>query len=122
LSVAAVGLEWSKVGDIRALLDKLDANASIRIPEKLLQSMLAAQARQSLIQHIEMRKNAGESVEMPSEEELQKLGQEMVKQRLDDMLRQGILVRDGDYLTSSAQLAAGLLSVNGKTIPLRPSR
>ncbi len=122
LSVATDGLEWGEVGNIRALLNKLNADASIRLPEKLLQSMLEAQARQSVVQHIEMRKNAGESVDMPSEEELQNMGQEMVKQRLDDLLRQGILVRDGDYLTSSAQLAVGLLSVNGKTIPLRPSR
>lgn len=122
LSVAAAGLEWGEIGDIQAILDKLNADASIRLPEKLLQSMLEAQARQSVIQHIEMRNKNGESLEMPSDEEIQTLGQDMVKERLEDLLQQGILLRDGDYISSSAKLAAGLLSVNGKTIPLRPNK
>lgn len=120
LSVAADGLEWNEIGDVRAILDKLNADASIRIPEKLLQSMLEAQARQSVIQHIEMRKKAGESVEMPSDEEIQAMGKTMVKQRLDELLQQGLLVRDGEYVSSAAKLVVGLLSVNGKTIPMRP--
>ncbi len=122
LSIAADGLLWKEIGDVQAMLDKLNADASIRLPEKLLQSMLEAQAKQSVVQNIEMRKKMGESVDMPSPEEIQTVGKSMVEQRLGDLLQQGLLVRDEAYISSSAKLGGGLLSVNGKTIPLRPSR
>ena len=118
LSIASDGLLWSEIDNIQSILKKLNADASIRLPEKLLRPLLEAQAKQSIIQHIEMRNKMGESVDMPSAEEIQTLGQDLVEQRLGDLLQQGVLVRDGTYLSSAAKLGGGLLSVNGKTIPL----
>ncbi len=118
LFVAADGLLWSEIGNIQAVLQKLNADASIRLPEKLLRSLLEKQAEQSVMQHIEMRNKMGESTEMPSTEEIQTIGQNLVEQRLGDLLQQGVLERDGEYISSTAKLGAGLLSVNGKTIPL----
>lgn len=118
LSLAADGLQWGEIGNIQALLQKLDADASIRLPEQMLRSVLEIQAKQKIRQHMEMRKNTGEAVDMPSEQEVELLGKSMIEQRLGELFQQEMLVRDGIYVSTSVKLGGGLLSVNGKTIPL----
>ncbi|MCP4128354.1 MAG: YdgA family protein [Gammaproteobacteria bacterium] len=122
LTLATDGLLWSDLGSAQAVLGKLNADASLRMPEKLLRSMLEKQAQQSVRQQVEMRKQIGEEIAMPSEDELQLLGRDLVEQRLSGLLQQQMLVRDGEHISSNAKLGGGLLSVNGKTIPLFMAR
>jgi len=118
LTLATDGLLLSDIGNIQAILNKLNADASIRVPEKLLRSMLGRQANQSFRQHFKMRKQMDEELAMPTELEIHDLVQDLVQQQLGNLLRQNMLIRDGAYISSSAKLGRGLLSVNGKTIPL----
>ncbi len=122
LSIATDGMVVKDIGNIQAVLNKLKADASFRLPEELLRKMLGRQASQSIRQHFEMRKQMGEEIDMPTDEEITALGQDMVQKRLEDLLQQDVLIRDGEYITSSAKLTGGLLSVNGKTIPLHMVR
>jgi len=65
-----------------------------------------------------MRKQMDEELAMPTELEIHDLVQDLVQQQLGNLLRKNMLIRDGAYIYSSAKLGGGLLSVNGKTIPL----
>lgn len=118
LSVAANDLQWGEIGNPRALLKKIVADAAISLPEKLLVAMMEMQAKVTLVQQIDMRSKMGQAVEVPSDEELDTLGKEMAKHQLEFLLQQGMLKRDGTDISSQAMLNDGLLSVNGKTVPL----
>ncbi len=118
ITLTADGLKWDEVGDRLVLLRKLNADGSVRLPETLLRGVLEIQAQQGLRQHFAMRIQTGEIEAMPSEQEIQTLGHDMIQQRLEGLLQQGLLIRDGEYLSSSAKLEGGLLRVNGKSVPL----
>ena len=118
LSLVADGLQLDELGSMQALLRKIDADASIQLPEKLLRRALEMQAREKIREHMEMRKKMGESSDTPSEQEIKALARGMIEDRLEKLMEQGLLVRDGIYLAADAELSGGLVSVNGKTIPI----
>jgi uncharacterized protein YdgA (DUF945 family) len=118
LSLSSNGLLWNDLGDAMAVLNKLDADGSIRMPEKLLRTMLEIQATQGIREHFAMRKKMDDEFAIPDEKEIQAIARDLVEQRLSGLLQQDILSRDGIYISGNARLGGGLLSVNGKTIPL----
>lgn len=91
-------------------LDVLDGDAELAIPEALLRRMVAANIRRQL---------ARDSTLSPSSSELQapRIAAE-VQSHIDRLLRQEFAVRDGERISTRARISAGLLTVNGKTVPL----
>lgn len=118
LSVAANGLQWSEIANMQAVLKKIEADAAISLPEKLFRTVMGMQAKLALMRQIEQRKKMGHEIAEPSPEELDKLSKEMVDQQLAFILQQELAKRDGTNISTNAKLGGGLLSVNGKTIPL----
>ncbi len=118
LSIAANGLQWGEIGDLQAVLQKIEADAALSLPEKLLKAVMKMQAKVAIAQQIEQRKQMGQEITEPSKDELDKLGQEMVEQQLAFLLQQELVKRDGANISSNARLGGGMLSVNGKTVPL----
>jgi uncharacterized protein YdgA (DUF945 family) len=119
LAVAANGLQWSEIGNLQAVLKKIDADAAISVPEKLFRIVMELQAKASLVKQIEQRKKLGHEIATPSEEEMDQLGKEMAGQQLEILLQQELVKREGSNISTQAKLGDGLLSVNGKTVPLR---
>ncbi len=119
LAVTANGLQWGEIGNLQAVLQKLEAEAAISLPEKLFRAVMEMQAKVAMMRRIEQRQKLGHEITTPSEEELDNMGKEMSEQQLQFLLQQEIVKREGTNISSQAKLGSGLLSVNGKTIPLR---
>ena len=112
------GLAWAEIGDAATALGKLEMKASLRMPETLWRTLLEQQARKQMSDMIALRRQLGEKVEPPSEEEMQELVRTSAEQKLNSMLAQGLVVRNDTEIATVAGLSGGLLTVNGKTIPL----
>jgi uncharacterized protein YdgA (DUF945 family) len=112
------GLAWAEIGDAATALGKLEMKASLRMPETLWRTLLEQQARQQIQEMANLRRQLGEEVEPQSEEEIQELARLAAEQKLDSLLTQGLVVRTGSDVATVAGLSNGLLTVNGKTIPL----
>jgi uncharacterized protein YdgA (DUF945 family) len=119
LSVASDGLQWKDIGDFRTVLQKLEADAAISMPEKVFKAIVEMQAKAALMRQIEQRKQLGHEIAAPSKEEMDNLSQEMASQQLEFLLQQEFVKQDGAIISTQAKLGDGLLSVNGKTIPLQ---
>ncbi len=118
LSVAAVGLQWGEIGNMQVVLKKLEADAALSMPEKFVRAIMERQAQTILAQQFETRKKDDPDIQMPSEEEAADLRKKMADQQLEFFMQQGLLKRDKTNIFSEAKLSGGLLSVNGKTVPL----
>jgi len=118
LSLRGAGLSLADVSSIPALASKLVADLSLRMPEKLFRSMLIKQIGQQLEQQMAaMIEQGGEAPEL-DRAQLQQLVERQVDEQLKHWLSQEIIERDGDDLATVASLSSGLLTVNGKTVPL----
>jgi uncharacterized protein YdgA (DUF945 family) len=95
-------------------MEKLAAEASLRIPEKLFRRLLGQQIRLQIAQLQQAEKISTDL----TAEQLDKLVADQVDGQLQQLVRQGVLERDGEYLATVARFSDGLLTVNGKTIPL----
>lgn len=118
LSIATDNLQWKDIGNFRAVLKKLEADASISMPEKLFRTVAEMQAKVAMMRQIEQRKKLGHEIAVPSQEEMEQLAKEMTGQQLEFLLQQELVKREGANISTKAKLGDGLLSVNGKTVPL----
>ena len=117
-SVNADGLRWEHVGNPQIWITKLDASLSLRIPEKLLSNLLENQARTRLMNEIEaLTEELGEQP-LVEQEQLNSMVDAEVQGQMELWLGQGLLKRDREDLITEAQLADGLLTVNGQPVPL----
>ena len=55
---------------------------------------------------------------MPTPGELQEMVEAAATEQLDQLLVQGLVEREGSDIATVASLSNGLLTVNGKTVPL----
>ncbi len=118
LSVQSVGLEWGEIGNAPAVLQKLLADASLQMPKKLFLLLLRQKTAADLQRQFAQRKLAQPDSDMPSAEQLDEMAGTLAERQLGLLLEQEILVVDGQNIATQAILKDGLLSVNGKTIPL----
>jgi len=118
LSLRGDGLRPADLSSIPALANKLIADLSLRMPEKLFRAMLIKQAGLKLDQQIAaIVEQGGEAPEL-DRDQLQQLVEHQVDEQLNHWLAQEIIQRDGSDLATLASLSSGLLTINGKTIPL----
>lgn len=118
LKVQPVGLEWAEIANMPAILNKLEAEAELQMPERLFLAMFKQQARQVVMMQIEQQRMLGEEVAEPDPEQMEVHIENMARQQLDGLLQQEILVRKGEDIATVASLRNGLLTVNGKSLPL----
>ena len=113
-----VGLRWTELLNIQVVLNKLEMEASLRMPEKLLLQLLEQQARARLEQQNspESEENGGEAPLTP--DQLSSLSRSEADWQLELWLSQEFLKREGKDVLTVAALSGGLLTVNGKNIPL----
>ena len=116
--IQPVGLKADEIMNASVLLGKLKVSGSLRMPEPLFQAFFEQQARAEIQQLIAMRRKMGEEIEDLPEDKLRNYAEAKGKETLDQLLRQELLVRDGDDLVTAGELSNGLLTVNGKTIAL----
>jgi uncharacterized protein YdgA (DUF945 family) len=118
LSIAANGLQWKDIGNFKSVLKKLKADAAITVPEKIVNVVMEMQAKAAMARQIEQRKKLGHEIAEPSIEEMNQLVKQMAGQQLEFFLQQELVKREGKNISTKAKLSDGLLSVNGKTVPL----
>jgi uncharacterized protein YdgA (DUF945 family) len=107
----AVGLRFAdaaRLGGV-GLLSKLDGSASLRVPERLLRAAFRQQALARLA-------GAGQGGEERADHEAE--ADRLADQQLATLLAQELAVKEGDRIATVASWRNGLLTVNGKTIPL----
>jgi uncharacterized protein YdgA (DUF945 family) len=117
-SVQSRGLSMEEISNVAVALNKLEVEASVRMPESLFLALFESQARGEIRSRIALRQQLGEEVEAPSPEEVATISRSMAEQKLNGLVQQQLLVRDGKYLASVGGLSGGLLTVNGKTVAL----
>ncbi|MCU0254940.1 MAG: YdgA family protein [Acidobacteria bacterium] len=111
LEVRAVGLrlaDAARLGTL-GLLSKLDGKASLRVPEPLLRAGFRQQALARL--------TAADPAEGRRAEQAAEAAR-LADQQLAALLAQELAVKEGDRVAAVASWRNGLLTVNGKTIPL----
>jgi uncharacterized protein YdgA (DUF945 family) len=113
-SLAAEDMKVTDVSAAPLLIQKLVGDASIRVPEPLVKQMLIAISFQQAMNTLQNSENA-EEVDMAA---LQSNIEQLTTEQIEMVIRQGFVERKGNMLVSKANLKAGLLSVNGKMIPL----
>ncbi|NNJ92450.1 MAG: YdgA family protein [Gammaproteobacteria bacterium] len=113
-SLAAEDMKVTDVSAAPLLIQKLVGDASIRAPEPLVKQMLMAISLQQAMNALQNSENA-EEVDMAA---LQSNIEQLTTEQIETVIRQGFVERKGNMLLSKASLKAGLLSVNGKMIPL----
>lgn len=117
-SVNAEGLRWEHVGNPQLWITKLDSSLSLRIPEKLLRSLLANQARTRLVKEIEaLTEELGEKP-LVEQEQLDSMVDAEVQGQMELWLGQGLLERDQEDVVTEARLSGGQLTVNGQPVTL----
>jgi uncharacterized protein YdgA (DUF945 family) len=116
LELRAVGLRLVQLRDAETALGHVQGKAALRLPEATLDALLRQQGRHQLAALAE----AQDEAEPPSEEEIEALAGEFAAQQIEGLVAQQILVRDAGALALAAELRNGLLTVNGKSIPLAP--
>ncbi|MCW8891210.1 MAG: YdgA family protein [Sedimenticola sp.] len=118
LSLQSQGLEWKEITHAPAVLNKLVGDASLQMPEKLFRMLMQQKVQGDLLRQFEQRRLMDPDSEMPTAEQLTDMSNTLVERQLELMLGQDLLVKEGGAIMTNAKLASGLLSVNGKTIPL----
>lgn len=115
LSIKADSVSITDIAASDKLFQKLLGDARMQVPETLVRQMLENVTRQQIMAGLA----SGEQViEMPDPEEIQTLVDQQVTAQLDGLIGQGFLERNNGNLVAVASLKSGLLSVNGKMIPL----
>ncbi len=113
LEARAVGLRLADAAQQGAagLLAKLEGKASLRVPERVLRAGFRQQALARLAAADQADgKGAGREAE----------ADRLAEAQLATLLAQELAVREGDRIATVATWRNGLLTVNGKTIPLAP--
>jgi uncharacterized protein YdgA (DUF945 family) len=113
-----IGLEWAEISNIAAILNKLDAETELQMPEPLFHALFEQQARQVVMMQVEQQRMLGKDVATPDFEQLEAQVAAMADQQLESLLQQEVLVRKGGDIATLANLKDGLLTVNGKSLPL----
>lgn len=123
LSLQAMGLNLQDIGNAPVLLEKLVADASLQMPQRLFVLLMRQKAEADLLRQLEQRRLIDPDSKLPSAEELTDMAATLAERQLSLLLEQEILVQQGDMIATRAKLSDGLLSVNGKTVPLpQPSQ
>ncbi len=117
-SIQPKGLQRQEVANLQALLQKLDGVFELSMPEVYYQMLFRQQAKRALQQQLAWRRLQDEQATMPTPDELEAMAERLGRQQLDQLLRQEMLRREGKMLYTKASLADGLLTVNGKLLPL----
>jgi uncharacterized protein YdgA (DUF945 family) len=118
LSLQSIGLEWKEIGNAPAVLGKLVADASLQMPKRLFTLLLRQKVEADLLRQFEQVRLINPDTKLPSAAELAEMSTALTEQQVNQWLGQEILVEQGDIIATRVTLADGLLSVNGKTIPL----
>ena len=112
LELRSVGLRLAQIKDATSALRRVEGKASLRVPEVLLTRFLAQDAAMRLAAASE---EAGEAVD---EAAVEASAAEAAREAVAGLVGQELLVRDGGQLAATAQWRNGLLTVNGKTVPV----
>lgn len=118
ISLRGDGLRMADISSIPALAGKLVADLSLRVPEKLFREMLIQQVGKELERQIAVMVEQGANAPEMDQDQLRQLAEQQVEEQLNHWLSQQIIERDGENLATVASLSSGLLTVNGKTVPL----
>ncbi|MES9879839.1 MAG: YdgA family protein [Sedimenticola sp.] len=114
-SIQPVGLELADVNDLMALLGKLVAEVSLKMPESLYRALFKHQLE------LQLREQLKEGEPLPDDLAWHEHLNSAVDRQLERLQQQEVLVYKDDRLVTEATLSDSLLTVNGKMIPLPSS-
>ncbi len=120
LELKLTGMSADQVMDASVWLRSLSASGRLELPEILIQEILSARARDELRQMYETRKEMDAEFQVPESALQATQAMQRARDQIDTLLRQEFVVRNAGQLSTRFRLSAGLLSINGKTVPLLP--
>ena len=109
-----------KVTDVsmpQSMLQKLVADARLEVPETLVRDALKQVALQQQLAGLQNQADQEEPIDF---EKINENADRQVNSQIEIAINQGFIEKKEGSLVSVASMKAGLLSVNGKTIPLPP--
>jgi uncharacterized protein YdgA (DUF945 family) len=119
-SLQTQDLALPDLANVPMLLTRLQGDFSVRVPEVLLKALLVEQTQKRI--ELQLAESNGHQGAPPAsvlrDGQMREAVEAQVEQQIALWLRQGFVEREGGSLKSVASLSSGLLSVNGKTIPL----
>ncbi|QKK11660.1 MAG: YdgA family protein [Pseudomonadota bacterium] len=118
LKVQALGMRLQDLQGGMGFINKLQADAEIKVPETVFRHLSRLQTEKEINREIEMRRELGEEVVVPSPAELKQLIDEITEQQIANLLEQRLIVREEQQLVSTATFRNGRLTVNGTLVPL----
>ena len=110
LTLTISGLRPLDLLNPRRWLEGLDGSGELSMPEALLHRLVAAQVRQQLARD--------PAFEPPATQEQEQWIGDEAQRRIDRLVRQEFALRQGGQLHTRMRIGAGLLTINGKSIPL----
>ena len=113
-SLAAQDMKVTDISAAPLLIQKLVGDAAVQVPEPLVKQILTGINFQQAMKSLQNSDNAAE-MDMAT---LQSNIELLTTEQIETVIRQGFVERRGNMLVSKANLKAGLLSINGKMIPL----
>ncbi len=99
-------------------LKKLLGDASLRMPETIFKQMLLRLAEQRISRKMAQPQQSVEDKESYYPKDQAAIAEAMSRRQHESFLRQGLVKRDAGDITVVATLSDGMLTLNGKTIPL----
>ncbi len=120
LELGFSGMVANQVLDARRWLESLSASGRLELPEALLQQLLRVRVRNELLQLYAIRKELDVDFQIPESTWQTMQATRRARDQIDTLLRQEFAVREAGQLRTRFRLSAGLLSINGKTVPLPP--
>jgi len=119
LSLQSRGLTMADFSNQQTLLRKIEAKASLRLPETLFQRFLLQQNSMQLEQQmVASQQSQGEEPEALDQEKLNEMATRITDEQLKQWLDQELVRQEGTDIVTQLTLAGGRLTVNGKEIPL----
>lgn len=111
-------LRWDDLQGSMAFLQKLEADAQLKLPETLFRQLSRLSTERDINREIQLRRDLGEEVAVPPDAELNRMIDNVIEQQIAALLGQKLIVRDGGRLVSTANFQQGRLTVNGERMEL----
>ncbi|WP_269531121.1 YdgA family protein [Chitinimonas sp. BJYL2] len=109
--LALKGFEDKDLDNPIKVMEKLQANADLKLPKQVIETYVLWQARGMIAVDTE-------EGERPDTEELDQLARNLMESQIEKLTQQHLIRVEGENLATTGQWKNGRLTVNGRLIPL----
>lgn len=110
--LALKGFQDGDIDQPVRLLEKINADADLKLPKKVVETYIRLLVRNILIER------SGSELTVEQVENIDSLAQQLVQGQIANLIEQKLIRAEGDVLATTAVWRAGKLSVNNVAVPL----